>query len=252
MPLSCKVIRGASVDHKGTHEVKVRSGLKRIEVSIEDAKTISEVEIRELLKQATLEAAEIRDKALVEAGNILAEAEEQAEKLKTKAYEEAFQQGYRAALEKAQKEAEKLRIEAKAVVAEANRLHAEIIGSSEKEIIGLAIRVAEKIIHHQLENNPEIVLYLTREACLPFSRSKNILIFANPADVETLRNALEHLSDDLNRHANLNILVDAGIPVGGCRVETENGQAEVTVEGKLVELKSLLLGRVEGAESAGR
>lgn len=255
MHLLCKVIRGALVDHRSPHEVKTRTNLFLVEEPQEekvavkkDEPAVSEAEIQAILKQAALEAGKIKEKAQAEAQKIQARAQEQAEILQKKVREEAhqagYQEGYQAALAAAEQEAARLRAEAREVVFEAHRLHQEIIGNSEKDIVMLAVRVAEKIIHHQLQVEPETVLYLTREACRSLTGCQNILIFVNPAEVEILRDSKELLTEDFHHQANISIIADADIPAGGCRVDTESGQVEVTLEGQLAELKRILLSKI--------
>lgn len=192
------------------------------------------------LTQARQEAARLLAEVRREGEDILAAARGEAEKIKEQAYAEGFQKGYREAVAKAQAEAGEIRSQAKELLAQARRLKAEIIQESEEELVSLALALAEKIIQHQIEVNPETIRALAREVCRRVYQSEKIYFFVHPDDVPTLQAHKEELKREFGQAVEMRVIGDMAVARGGCRVETEKGEIDATVEGQFAALRAAL------------
>lgn len=185
---------------------------------------------------------------------LVREGEARREAIEKEAYEAGYRRGYAAALEQAQAEAERLRAEAAALLAEARRLREEIIAASEPEVVDLALAVAARVVHRQLQVEPETVVSVVRAALQRLCLRRQLVVFVNPHDLEIVRSHRESLQQEVGEEATLYFLADPAIAPGGCRVESEGGQVDTTIDGQLQRLRQALLELVppprEAAENA--
>lgn len=210
--------------------------------------------------QPAAAATEDEERQQVDAEALLAEARRQAEMLvregearraaiEKEAYEAGYREGYATALAAAQAEATRLREEARAVLAEARRLREEIIAASEQQVVELALAVAAQVVHSQLQVAPETVVAVVRAALQRLARRRQLVVFVNPKDVELVRARREELQQELGEGASLYVLADAAVAPGGCRVESEGGQVDATIDGQLARLRQALLALVPPADA---
>lgn len=225
MPFSPKIIRSIPPNGESKHQVTLQlrhdfPGPREPEEKVDYSETG-----RQIIARARAEAEQILARAQ-------REAEERARQLAEKAREEGYKQGYREGIEQARAEAEEIRSRARQVLKQAEEQRAKTLESLEREIIGLSVDIAEKILARQLSLDPETVLAIAREALQLVKDREHITIFFNPADRETFEKNTEELKRLLPAHASLNLLSDDSITPGGCIVESEHGKVEATLEAR--------------------
>jgi len=195
-----------------------------------------------LLEKARQEAAYLRDKA-----------REEAEALKRQGWEEGYragrEEGYRKGLEEARAEAEavrregeKIREEAQIVLKEARKAYQEAIEAAEEKILELAVEIAGQIVGRQVELDRDIILDIARRAIQRVAEGQFYTIYASPEEAAFLRQHREDLLKEAPPNARLQIIADPAVKPGGCRVETESGFIDATVDTQLAEVRRLLKG----------
>ncbi|MCG0278394.1 MAG: hypothetical protein L5656_07660 [Thermanaeromonas sp.] len=199
------------------------------------------------------EAELVLDGARKEATRLLEEARQEAETLKQQGWEEGYragkEEGYRRGLEEAKaegealrREGEKIREEARVVLKEAKEAYNETIKRAEEKILELAIEIASEIIGREVELNKEIILDIARRAIERVAEGQAYTIYASPEEAAFLRQHREELLKEAPLNARLQVIADPGVRPGGCRVETENGFVDATVDTQLEEIRRLLKG----------
>ncbi|MEM6330037.1 MAG: FliH/SctL family protein [Planctomycetota bacterium] len=106
----------------------------------------------------------------------------------------------------------------------------------DRSAVGLAARMAERIVRGQLEQRPEITVGWVREALQLASGSAAIRVRLNPADHQNLGPQVEALAESMGRLAGATLVADATVSAGGCVVETEYGTIDQQVESQLQRL----------------
>jgi len=189
-----------------------------------------------ILEQSRKEAAAIKEEAI--------QARQQAIK---EGQAEGEVRGYREGLARAEKEAAILRQEAAAireearqVLKQAQRTYRETITAAEAEIIELVLAVARKVISQEIEQRPEVVKEITRQAILQVTAGQAYTIYAGPEAAEILHQRRAELLAEAAPGARLQVIVDPGLKAGGCRVETENGFIDASIDTQLEEVKKIL------------
>jgi len=201
-------------------------------------------EREEILSRARKEAEELIKKAEEEASQIIVRAKEQEKKIfkeaEKKGYSEGYRKGFERALEEAKKEADRVRSTAFKVLEEAESRRQELIISAEGEVVDLCLAIASKVVHAHVEEHRETVVRLVREALERLVSAKHYSIIVNPRDAELLRQYIDELSRHASANAHIHILEDESVGIGGCKVETEKGLLDATLESQLDEIRKVL------------
>jgi len=106
----------------------------------------------------------------------------------------------------------------------------------ERSAVGLAARIAERTIRRELARDPTIKLGLIQEALELTAGSPRLKIMLNPDDFQSLSGQVETLARQLAPVAKTEIVSDASISAGGCRVETAHGAIDQQIETRLTRI----------------
>lgn len=182
--------------------------------------------------------------ATEQARRILEAAQAQAEALRAQAqaeYEETLQRGYQEGYEKGM--AEWLRA--------IEQVHAGFMGVIEQakpQIVRLALRVAEKILRQRLDLTPEAVVPMIDEALRSLRAQQNmrVILRVHPDDRSILEPHRQRWMERLPWLGSLDIVVDEELPRGGCRIETDFGTVDASIETQIRVIERHLLGGGEG------
>jgi len=176
---------------------------------------------------ASQEAREIQARAIEKAAAIVAAAREEADRIRENAREEG------------RKEA---RAEANALLVKARIEREKIIASAEPQLVALGRRIAEKIIGRELEVEEAVIVDVVRQAIATVRQQKEIIVRANPEDLEALEAGRQELISVLARAKDVTLRGDPTISRGGCVVESELGTIDAQLETQLDVIQRLLSG----------
>ncbi|MEK6576319.1 MAG: FliH/SctL family protein [Nitrospirota bacterium] len=165
------------------------------------------------------------------------------------AEKEAFQRGYEAG-EKAGVEAAKKRLEGAIngivlLIEGLKDLNRQIYEEGEMKIVALAICIAEKVIHSELKQNPEIIVNVVRAALKKVLDREMLTIKVNPKDFEVLNRYRPELIASTNEKRGLTIEWDDSIMPGGCMIETNHGEVDARIDKQLEEISLDLKEEIE-------
>lgn len=99
--------------------------------------------------------------------------------------------------------------------------------------VNLALAIAEKVIRTEVEAGKPVAARLVQEILQRVESAQALRIVAHPDDVETIKTseALKAFRDRTG--CELHFRADASITRGGCRVETDFGDFDATIESQL-------------------
>lgn len=126
-------------------------------------------------------------------------------------------------------------------LARAKMLAGQLLQDSEKDIVELALRVAERIIGNDLERDPEVVLSICANAIQSTRAQKAMTLRVNPEDGRVLREKRPKLFEMLGRSVDLAVRDDADIERGGCIIQTEYGTIDGQIRTQFEMLRNVLL-----------
>jgi len=233
-----KVIRSIKID-EGVFPLVFQ--VEELDKQHKKKDTYEDDDVNEIvLAGARKEAERLIRHAEEEAKRIIGKAKEQEEKILKEAEKRGYKKGYEEGIKAAGAEADRIRQKAFEALAEAEKKREEIIRSSEEEVVELCMAIAAKVVHAHVDVHRETVIKLAREALERLAAAKYYTILVNPDDVELVEQYVDELRRSVSSNSHIHILGDAGISYGGCKVETENGIINATLESQLDEIRKVL------------
>lgn len=202
----------------------------------------------DIMNKAYQEADDILSAARTEAADIIQRAEEQSTLANQNAREHGYQQGYQEGhsqgLADAQQEINDTLHNAVAksqhLLALAEEEHRERILASERQIIDIALAVAQKVLNREIAENPISVLPIVRAALEKIQDQDQITIFVGPEDYNLLLQAKRDLQMLVGRERALTIAADTTISPGGCLIDTPYGTVDARIDIQLEMIKKSL------------
>jgi flagellar biosynthesis/type III secretory pathway protein FliH len=243
MRSSLRVIKGGLVDEQDLFIIDTQNVLPNGNLLKEDASNRGEkpkgYEADCQKKEFLREAEEMRRK-------ILADAQREKEEILQQAFQEGYNnglaQGKQEGMNLVAEEGSRLREEAFSVLDEARKRVRQIVMDQEKEIISLAVSIAEKIINRLLEDeSKDIAVAVAENALRSFNKKETVVIRVNEADYPALFERKE-LLQEAGKIADLIILKDPGVEKGGCVLQSNQKIVDAQLHSQIEEIKRILIG----------
>jgi flagellar assembly protein FliH len=181
------------------------------------------------LAEARAEADAIIAQARAEADDVCRRATEAGRKAAAAEFEAAVAAGVAPAI---------AAVEQAAV--EVQRAKQQWFSQWETDVVRLAAAIAAKVIRRELREQPEITLSLVREALELAAGSPNIHVHLNPKDYETLGSQVRAIIAAMSAIGDAEVVSDAAVTAGGCRVETRFGVIDQQIESQLKRIEEEL------------
>ncbi|WP_162356494.1 flagellar assembly protein FliH [Metabacillus mangrovi] len=205
----------------------------------------------EISLQAKVKSEEMISRAKSEAETVrhaIASEKENWETEKRRLEEEAREEGYREGLQYGRQDGFE---QTSGLIREANSLiemsrtdYHEKMESSEETIVTLAVRMAEKIIGHTLEENSELMSGMVRQLIKEVKDYEEIKLFVHPGRYEYVRSQKNELKQMLTNEQELYLYMDEGLSEFDCFVETSFGRIDASVQTQLQQLERQLKERL--------
>lgn len=121
-----------------------------------------------------------------------------------------------------------------------SRLRESLARTGSQDMLRLVMAVAEQIIRRTVEVDPTVILTVIENALQASVRADSYRIRINPADLEGVTRQKPLFLASLSGLKNLSFEVDASISPGGCRVDSELGDVDATIETQLETIRQAL------------
>jgi flagellar assembly protein FliH len=125
-----------------------------------------------------------------------------------------------------------------------SRLRESLAQSSSQDMLRLVMAVAEQIVRRELEVDPKVVLTIIENALQASVRADSYRISISPADFAVVNAQKPLFLASISGLKNLNIDADAAISRGGCRVDSELGDVDATIESQLDTIRQSLVAAI--------
>jgi type III secretion protein L len=140
--------------------------------------------------------------------------------------------------------------EAEKLVAAARMLRETLLRETEPRLVELALKLAERIISHELDHNELEIARIVGKALEAVRQQRGIVVRVHPSDLERLGAAKPSLSARLGKDKDVELRGDPGVKRGGCMIDTESGSVDASLESQLRLVSDALLGRKEAPRAA--
>lgn len=200
----------------------------------------TEEKVKELLELARQQSAAILEEAREQAKSIISDAQQEAVSLKNQQSQLGYQQGYQKAIADAQKEANGI-IEEAAIEAEAARQAKKAyIDTKEKEMIELALVIAERILQYEINGRSDAVLKIAVNALSKVRDASQVILKVNPRDFVFLQSIRSELMGMVRGLRTLSIEEDEAVSPGGCVVDTGQGYIDARIDSQMEEVRRVI------------
>jgi flagellar assembly protein FliH len=208
------------------------------------------------------QAAQILDRAQKHADRLEAAAQEHAKKIMKDAHAAGLRGGWKEGFKKGQEEgtiagkdqalaenkAEFTTTIAalKAAAEQMNRSRIELESAALKDVLELAVAIAERVTKRQGILDPAVAVNNVEEALKLVSHSSDVRIAIHPKNKTTLKEVLPRLKTQWPALEHVELVEDAMLAPGGCRIYTTQGEVDGDLDGQINRVVAdLVPGRAE-------
>ncbi|MGP4072250.1 flagellar assembly protein FliH [Piscibacillus sp. B03] len=237
---SKKVIQLKSLHHPG---------------GVEENQQEPRLDIEELNKQALREiemakekANEIINQAKEQADQILNEAKEKSQTLAEEAKEAGFSEGYEKGLQDARHEYETLINKAQEITNQAKVEHQSKIEEADQDILRIAVKCTEIILHQKLMEEPAAFVNIVKSAVRETIEQTDVTLKVHPNDYGLILDRKESIKEMFPKQVVLTIFPDQSLAEKTCIVESPVGTVDASLDTQLSQLEDRLINLYKGVE----
>jgi len=192
-----------------------------------------------LIDNATDDAHNIITAAHRRAQALLEKAHVDADEIEKRAHEDGMAVGRAEALAHIEEELREARETMKSLLTSALSQRRTLIENAEKEILRLSYSVAERVLHAEIERNPDVVVNVARSAVKRLVERERVTVRVNPEDLERMRAHREDMLA-LGDIREVRVIGDPRVDRGGVLLETDGGTIDARISTQLQETRRAL------------
>lgn len=167
--------------------------------------------------------------------NLISRAQEEAGTIR----ENAAKEGYKAGIEQAQSDIQQVRI----AIEDFLKAKQEVFEYIAPDILEISIDIAKKIVKHEIEQDPEIVLATILDVLKTISKDEaKISIKVNPTQVNLVKENIPEILSLTGLETKISVFADETIDAGSCIILTSNGVVDATIDTQLEIIKEAFKG----------
>ncbi|MET0649320.1 MAG: type III secretion system stator protein SctL [Pyrinomonadaceae bacterium] len=190
-----------------------------------------------VVKRAVAEARAEARRILADANREAEESRERAKQEATELREAAYQEGREAAL-----------AELNFILIEAHERRDAALSGAERDVLRLAVKLAEKIIGREIERDDATLADIVSAALRHARQQEALTVRVNPADLPRVQAHRDRL-DPSGRARFIDLVADPRVAHGGCVIEGESGTVDARLDTQLRVLERALLARAAARSS---
>lgn len=161
--------------------------------------------------------------------------------LERDAFAKGFAQGERAGLEAAGQRGEAMLRRLTETLGELTVVRDRMIHQTERQMVELALAIAKRIVNREVAIDRDLLIAMARVALDRLGEAAHITVRLSPDDFAVTGAAqMAQLTG-----SNVEVVADARISRGGCRVDSDLGVLDAGIEAQLQEVARALLGEGE-------
>ncbi|HKL25008.1 MAG TPA: flagellar assembly protein FliH [Desulfuromonadales bacterium] len=128
---------------------------------------------------------------------------------------------------------------------EISRLRESLLKNSTQDMLNLILVIAKQVLQTELALNSNVILETIENALQVALRADRYHILVNEADLATVEEAKPLFLARINGLKNISFSAMPDISRGGCKVESEFGEVDATIESQFEVIRNTLSGSVE-------
>jgi len=201
--------------------------------SLPDAATNAAFDFEQLTPPPRKEPPPSVEEAHSRAQAIVARAEAEADRIRNEAHQQGFAEGMIAGRNALKDTAEPIVVALSQAVEQVRTMQEQAAEAVERDAVGLAVEIAEKVVAGALTVQPERILDVVRGALRTIVDRERIAIMVNPEDLALVREGMDELAGALGGIEHVEVQEERRVARGGVLVRTGVGEIDARVETKL-------------------
>ncbi|MBE0583570.1 MAG: flagellar assembly protein FliH [Desulfofustis sp.] len=154
--------------------------------------------------------------------------------------EDAYARGLQEGLQSAEERLETTTQALAGAAEQVSRLRESLARHSRQDMLRLVMAVSEQVIRREAAVDPKVVLSIIENALQSSVRADHYRIRINPADLDSVTQQKPLFLASISGLKNLIIEADPAISPGGCRVDSDLGNVDATIETPLESIRLAL------------
>ena len=167
----------------------------------------------------------------------LAEIQEAA---RLQGYNTGHEEGYAAGLAAAEELMASYLQRLSSLVSNVHQNHSTFFRAAERQVVDLALQIAQKVVEREVENMPDLAVNVIRAALEEMDVRTAVRVRVNPDDTELLQRRWSQVVPPGISPDHLELVADERVQVGGAVIETTQGQVDAQLDTKLAQLGNAL------------
>ncbi|NCO52339.1 MAG: hypothetical protein GW875_09595 [Deltaproteobacteria bacterium] len=131
---------------------------------------------------------------------------------------------------------------------EISRLRETLARNSSQDMLRMVMAISEQVIRRALEADPQNILALIENALQASIQSDYCRIRLNPQDLERVKEHKPLFLASVSGLKNISFDVDPTVSAGGCKISSDFGDVDATIESQLDEIRKALQEIITGPE----
>jgi flagellar biosynthesis/type III secretory pathway protein FliH len=162
------------------------------------------------------------------------------EAARVQGYNVGFEQGQAAAMAAAEEQMAPHVRRLAELVSSIHESHATFFRAAERQVVDLALQIAQKVVEREIENIPDLAVHVVHAALEEMDSRTAVRLRVNPEDVELLRRHWTSVVPHGMPADRVELQPDERVTTGGAVIETAHGQVDAQLESKLAQLSNAL------------
>jgi flagellar biosynthesis/type III secretory pathway protein FliH len=162
------------------------------------------------------------------------------EAARVQGYNVGFEQGHAAGMAAAEQAIGDTLQRLSALINGAQETHTAFFRAAERQVVDLALQIAQKVVEREVENMPDLAVNVIRAALEEMDARTAVRVRVSPDDAELLRRRWAQVVPPGIGADRIELQPDERVQSGGAIIETTHGQVDAQLETKLAQLGNAL------------
>ncbi len=196
--------------------------------------------VKSTLDAAKIQAEKIRVQAHQSSKKNLEQSRKKAKQIEKDAYRTGYDEGLAAGMAKGEKEFEEKKAALASIAEEFLKLKEGFYQQHQDIVIDLALKIAEKVIHHEVSANKQTILSVLQSAIRLAVEREKLHIRINPEDMDVCLQSRNELLKTIDGVKQIVFEGDETVGRGGALIEYAFGEIDARLDRQLAEVEENL------------
>ncbi|WP_406946190.1 flagellar assembly protein FliH [Halobacillus sp. SY10] len=167
--------------------------------------------------------------------------QEEKKVIENEAYQKGMDQGFRQGHKEGYDALQNKLSQANDIIQQAKASHDRMVTNSERSIVEVAMKTAEKILNVKLEEDPTLFLPVVKKVIEEVKGQPEVALYVHPEKYDFVHKQSDELERLITPSSHLSIYAEEELDPDACIVESQFGRLDGSIDTQLSELRQQLL-----------